>query len=307
MGLAPDQVRPFLASLHTCGYSGEVVLLVNRRLRRRLRTDRLGPGIRLVHARSLLPLSYRRLFGNRALWTLWRPVQSSAWTMMKLTQGFPVPAHARRLLQLSVARMVCTPMEARFLHYLRFLDAGGYDRVVLTDVRDVLFQRDPCEDIPTDGLAVSIETRRYTVGSEPHNRMWVGEIFGPELLEQIGPNPVSCVGVTYGDIRAVSRYLELMSREILRLSAKAARNGGADTAIHNVLLWTEQLGEVQLLDALASPVATLNGISEDEVTLSSRRTLLNRDGTEPSIVHQYDRVPKLAPALLGSLTAAPTP
>jgi hypothetical protein len=96
-----------------------------------------------------------------------------------------------------------------------------------------------------------------------------------------------------------------MVGEILRLSARAAGNGGADTAIHNVLVWTGQLGEVQALETLGSPVATLNGIPEAEVTLSPQGHLLNADGSEPSIVHQYDRVPGLGQALLASL-AAPT-
>lgn len=305
VGLRLEQVEPFLASLRNCGYPGEVVLFVGRGLRRRLRGHALAEGVRLVHRRSLLPISFRRVARSRTLWAIWRPIQASAWTLMELTARLPLAVHPRRRLQALMAQMVCTPMEARFLHYLRFLRAHPYGRVVLTDVRDVLFQRDPSPHIPAARLAVSIETGRYTIGSEPHNRMWVSEIFGSEVAEEIGVNPVSCVGVTYGDGGSVTRYLELMTSGILRLSAKTARNGGADTAIHNVLLWTHQLGAVEALETLASPVATLNGVSQDEVMLSSSGRLLNRDGSEVSIVHQYDRVPGLAPTLLGALTAAP--
>jgi hypothetical protein len=303
VGLRPDQVKPLLASLHNCGYSGDVVLFVSRRLRRQLHQDPLARGVHLVRRRSLLPLSFRQGYGSRTLWALWRPVQVLTWTIIKLIGRLPLPVHARLVVQAAIARAVCTPMEARFFHYLRFLSLQPYERVVLTDVRDVLFQRDPSPDTPAEGLAVGIETRRYTIASEPHNRMWVRDAFGPEVVAQIGASPVSCVGVTYGDIRAVSSYLDLMTREILRLSAKAARTGGADTAIHNVLLWTNQLGDVQPLETLASPLATLNGISADEVKLSSRGSLLNADGSEPCIVHQYDRVPGLAPTLLRTLAA----
>jgi hypothetical protein len=194
-------------------------------------------------------------------------------------------------------------MDARFFHFLRFLQRHPYERVLITDVRDVLFQRDPFADLPREGLAVSIETRRYTIATEPHNRTWLAEAFGPELVERIGASPVSCVGVTCGDIRAMSDYLHLMTTEMRQLSAKVARRGGADTAIHNALLWTGQLGNVHRLETLASPVATLNGIPAEEAKLSPRGTLLNTDGSEPSVVHQYDRVPELAASLLRALTS----
>ena len=301
VGLRADQVRPFLASLRNCGYAGDVALFVNRRLHRRLRDDPVAAGVWLLRTRSLLPLNFRRVYGSRVLWALWRPVHAAAWALMRLAGRAPLPGRVRGRLQAAVARVTCTPMDARFFHALRFLERHPYERVLLTDVRDVLFQRDPFADIPPRGLAVSIETDRYTIGSEPHNRRWIGDAFGPDLVARIAANPVSCVGVTCGEGRAVTRYLELMTGEMRRLSPEVARRGGADTAVHNALLWTNQLGDVQRLEPLASPVATLNAIAEDEIKLSARGTLLNVDGSEPSVVHQYDRVPGLAPTLLRTL------
>src|SRR4051794_733672 len=173
MGLGADQVRPLLASLEHCGYSGDVVLFVGGRLHRELRREPLPAGVRLVRKRSLLPLNFRRVADSRALWALWRPVQIVSWTAMKAIGRAPLPARARLRLQVAMAQMVCTPMDARFFHYLRFLEVHPYEHVLLTDVRDVLFQRDPFADIPPDGLAVSIETRRYTIATEHHNRTWL--------------------------------------------------------------------------------------------------------------------------------------
>jgi hypothetical protein len=303
VGLEPDQVRPLLASLHTCGYSGDVVLFVDRRLRRRLAHEPLAAGVQLIRARSLLPIGFRRLYANRTLWGLWRPVQALAWAGINLAGRLPVPADRRLRLQAGLARAVCTPMEARFFHHRRFLRRRRYERVVLTDVRDVLFQRDPSPDIPAEGLGVGIETRRYTIATEEHNRRWVEQAFGPEMVDQIGANPVSCVGVTVGGTDAISTYLERMTEQILRLPARTARVGGADTSVHNVLLWTGRLGKVQCFETLASPLATLNGVPADQVKVSSAGKLLNADGSEPSIVHQYDRQPGVAPALLAALTA----
>ena len=301
-GLTPDQVRPMLASLEHCGYSGDIVLFVSGRLHRQLRRAPWPSTLRLVRRRGLLPLSFHRVFASRWLWALWKPVQALSWATMKTVGRAPLPARSRLRLHVAIARTVCTPMDARFFHYLSYLELHPYERVLLTDVRDVLFQRDPFADIARGGLAVSIESDRYTIASEPHNRRWLGNAYGPELVERIGTNPVSCVGVTYGDRDAMTDYLQLMTREMRRLSAKVAREGGADTAIHNALLWTHQLGDIQRLETLASPVATLNGITADEAKRSARGTLLNVDGSEPSVVHQYDRVPGLAEGLLSVLT-----
>ncbi len=298
MGLTVDQVRPFLANLRRSGYTGDTALVVDRRLRRQVRRDPLWADVWLLPARTLLPCSFRELHRRRALWALWQPTQAFAWCITRAVGLVPLPAHARLQAQVAIAKLICTPMEARFLHYRRFLKLRPYAWVLLTDVRDVLFQCDPSDGFPEWGMAASIETARYTIATEPHNELWVRQAYGSHVLAKIGAKPVSCVGVTHGDGVTIAHYLDLMTQEILRLSASTARRGGADTAIHNVLLWTDQLGTVQLLETLASPVATLNGITQDDITLSSKGRLLNRDGSEPAVVHQYDRIPSLAPALL---------
>lgn len=307
VGLPLEQIRPFLQSLRVCDYRGDVVLFVGGRLARRLRREPLAPGVRILHVRSVMPVGFRRVHESRALWVVWGALHGVSWAAVKFIGRLPMSAGARLAAQESIGRAGCTPMEARFLHARRFLERETYDRVVLTDVRDVLFQRDPTADIPADALGVSVETRRYTIGSERLNRMWMSDAFGPEALARVGANPVSCVGVTYGGIGPMSRYLDRMTREILQRSGRVTRTGGADTAIHNFLLWTDQLGRVEPLETLASPVATLNGIAEHEVKVGGRGTLLNADGSEPGIVHQYDRVPDLAHALLHVLTGEEAP
>ncbi len=79
--------------------------------------------------------------------------------------------------------------------------------------------------------------------------------------------------------------------------------GGADTAIHNMLVWTGRLGEPALLEPLNSPIATLNGIDATSVSLSPTGRLLNADGSEPSVLHQYDRLPALRERLLEALAS----
>lgn len=303
VGLTLGQVMPFVRSLQGSAYEGDVVLFVDRRLYHELRGDERAQRIRLVPIYRLLPLSHGEILSSRGWRLVWGLLQSAAWSTLKTAGRAPLTQRMRFRVQTAIALLACTPMEARFLRYRRFLETESYERVLVCDVRDVVFQNNPFEQLPLSGLAVSIETRRYTLATEPHNREWLRQVYGPAVVEEIGSQPVSCVGVTYGDIASMRAYLALMTAEILRLSATAARHGGADTATHNFLLWTNRLDPVRLLETLASPVATLNDVAEGDVKLSPEGKLLNRDGSEPSILHQYDRVPGLAPALLRSLAA----
>jgi hypothetical protein len=305
VGLQVDQIVPFLRSLQNCGYSGDIVLFVGRRLARRLRKKQLQPRVLLVPAPTLLPTNFKRVRENRLAWTQWRVLEALGWACQQALGRFPGSSSPLRRLQMSVAQLVCTPMEARFLCFHRFLARHAYRRILISDVRDVLFQSDPFTQLPPSGLAVSIESRSYTIATEPLNRSWIKSVYGSDALARIGHNTPSCVGVTYGEGAALSMYLRLMVDEILLLDARAAREGGADTAIHNFLLWTNQLGQIRLLETLESPVATLNGIPPEDIDFSPEGRLLNRDGSLPSIVHQYDRQPAVARALLAAMPADP--
>jgi hypothetical protein len=118
------------------------------------------------------------------------------------------------------------------------------------------------------------------------------------MLARIGSRRVANVGVTFGAGDAVSHYVELMASEILGMSPRRAGIGGTDTAAHNMLLWTDQLGTVELLEPLQSELATLNAIDGSQLRLDADGRLLNRDGSRPSILHQYDRQPTIRDALL---------
>jgi len=305
VGLSVGQVLPFLNSLRNAGYEGDVVLFVDWALGRALRRYQWEARVYLIRARQWLPFKLRLLGHPRALRFLWMPLQTALFLGLRAVDSMPLSQQARFALRSGLAKLIYTPMEARFVRYHAFLTSHRYARVLLTDVRDVLFQSDPFRWLPSSGLAVSDETASYTIATEPHNAEWITRAYGPEALEQIGRNRVSCVGVTYGDGEAILRYLRLFLDELMSLRPTAAGIGGADTAIHNMLLGTGRLEPVRHLAPLASPVATLNAVSPGDVTLSATGRLLNRDGSEPSVLHQYDRIPGMRGKLLQSLASSP--
>jgi hypothetical protein len=308
IGYQPEQIAPFLQSLRSSGYRGDVALIVDRRSIASFSALPLFAGVRLLGAGQWLPLRYRWLQQPRVQRLVWHPVQALLWALVQALRRLPLPERLKRRLQITLGLWLYAPTEARFLRYYQYLQSQDYARILLSDVRDVLFQNDPFVALAdVKGLAVSLEPRRYTVGNEPWNTERVREIYGEEMLQRIARQPVSCSGVTYGDAGAMCEYLRLMSDEILGLSRRMARRGWLDQALHNVVLWTRWTGPLRLLETLASPVATLGSLAATELRRDRSGRLLNTDGSTISILHQYDRLREIKDALLQNLTGERTP
>jgi hypothetical protein len=300
IGLRREQVMPFVISLRRTGYSGDIVLYVDRSLARQMREASTLYHLTLVPALQWLPFRRRLWQHKRFMRWLWSPFQTMLWSISMTPRLVPAD---HLLLRSRLSLLMYPPMDTRFIRFQRFLRTTTYTHVLLSDVRDVLFQTDPFTDLPDAGLAVSVETPRYTIATEKHNAMWLRRVYGDGLLAQIGDRRVSCVGVTLGERERIVDYLRQFCGELLALSPSAIGVGGADTAIHNMLLWTGRLGEVQLLEPTASIVATLNAIDPVDIRLDEAGRLLNRDGSQVSVIHQYDRQPQLRESLPRILAA----
>lgn len=78
------------------------------------------------------------------------------------------------------------PFIARFFMFrsLLGLRSGAYDQVMLTDVRDVLFQSDPFAVPRRKPVTLALE--HQSIVSEPnYNARWLREVYGEELLAEI--------------------------------------------------------------------------------------------------------------------------
>lgn len=165
-----------------------------------------------------------------------------------------------------------------------------FERILLTDVRDVIFQRDPFSHPWPDGLNATLEDQRVTVVSCPFNAHWVREHLGPETLAAIGDMPVSCSGTTVADHHSMLDYLEKMTARLVPPTT-GERMAGYDQGIHNMLIHTGQLANVTLHDN-SGPILTLAQTPGAPRTDADGR-VLNDAGHPAHLVHQYDRKPKL--------------
>lgn len=160
--------------------------------------------------------------------------------------------------------------------------------VLLTDVRDVVFQGDPFADLPEGRLLGFLETAR-TLGECPINRDWLQRASGPALLAELAARPVSCAGTVIGTRSAVLEYLLHMVRLLAAVDPQH-RYSGVDQAIHNVILWKG-------LVAGSQPVPNGQAVFTIPDSAGSYQVDGERVGTPerafPAVVHQYDRHPEL--------------
>jgi hypothetical protein len=191
----------------------------------------------------------------------------------------------------------------RFYHIYQHLKNKDYRYVITTDVKDVIFQKNPSvwlENTFTDkeDLIFSSESMRYK--DEPWGDQNLRETFGPQIYEDFKNNTIFNVGVLAGRGYAMKDLMMNIFASCLGRPIKIC-----DQSTFNFLIsrhpylkssiysksedgWACQLGTTadpskveQFRPFLLEPSPQLDG---DKVVTS--------EGIEYTIVHQYDRVPE---------------
>ena len=253
------QIRPFLDSLSAVNYAGEVVLLVSD-ISRKTASKLLERGIKLVYFTDYYPFL-------------------SDYNEVLSELGLP----AKYDLPLSL----CTMRFVMYYLYLSRLD-GKYNRVMLTDVRDVIFQKDPFAFNDNNQLSVFLEDDKHRIADCPHNSKWIKQSFEEGVSEQIKNKNISCNGIIIGPTGSLLDYLKKMMDLIFRVGPPGIVGQG----FHNYLIHTGKLPGANIFSNESGPVLTLglmSGYCQNEAG-----ELLNQAGLVPNIIHQYDRHPKLA-------------
>jgi hypothetical protein len=172
----------------------------------------------------------------------------------------------------------------RYGYYYDILQGIGRnaDVILLTDVRDVIFQSDPF-DIPVESLELFLEDRAMTFATNVYNREWIRLLYGPAAVKALGDRTVSCSGTVVGRREDVLGYLREMCEAICW---RRTPLGSLDQGVHNYLLAQSRFPGVKVVPNGFGRVITVGGM--DHVS-RSQGFVMNTDGTLPAIVHQYDR------------------
>jgi hypothetical protein len=181
------------------------------------------------------------------------------------------------------ARFICLEEE------LQKIDCEG---VFLSDTRDVIFQKNPSEYLPSQGLFAYEEDQSMSLGTCPYNSLWIKLGYGEEVLEQLKTYPISCVGTTCGDRDSILVYLKKLRKEIEKIQPKTSHP--QDQAAHNYIIRKDIICELKVWKATRifhneeGEVYTVGYISRGSVKIKDNK-IINQSGIVPTVIHQWDR------------------
>ena len=105
----------------------------------------------------------------------------------------------------------------RYFLYLDYLKSSDhcFERILITDVRDVIFQLSPFDYPWPDGINCTLEDEHMTIGKCPHNSHWIRSHLGETALAEIKDNPISCSGTTIADHDSMLIYLKTLTAGLI--------------------------------------------------------------------------------------------
>lgn len=179
----------------------------------------------------------------------------------------------------------------RFELFARYLQQYGerYDEVLISDVRDVVFQAHPFNAMMSKDCHFFLEGAAKTIGNEPTNILYMQLFLAPAEVEAIAAHRISCCGVLLGGTQAIVAYLERMTARLRAVPLPVRRKIGADTAFHNLIahVTREVPGVIVENNVL---VATMGIEPAARYLVGADGRIRTRDGHLPAILHQYDRL-----------------
>jgi hypothetical protein len=187
------------------------------------------------------------------------------------------------------------PQAGRWLAYLSYLRVNcSYQKVMTSDVRDVVFQACPFDNL--DGGVLHVFRQSAVVyGDDNVDTGWYRKVYGAKGVKAVRGLPTLCSGTVLGGYPVFINFLEKMAAEIVR-----QRRVPLDQAVFNHVV-NHHLDPAQVLQhALGSgPVLTLAGdhawawaIRADRVEVGDRPV---------PVVHMYDRHPRTKDLILANI------
>ena len=195
------------------------------------------------------------------------------------------------------------PAHSRYIYTSKWLfdHRHVYDRVIMTDIRDVAIYADPFDQIQ-DGNKTKTQVQTFTEISTYRgqgnwaNQPWVRNCYGESFLQSIMDEKITCCALVAGTMHGLMSYLrafldQLREKHMCDLV-------GADTAIH-VWIIHKILTGVQIVDSDHSLIRHNPRPQHVKERFDiSTGGIYNADGQLYALIHQYDRHPSLAEAYL---------
>lgn len=214
-------------------------------------------------------------------------------------------------------------MVDRFFHIHNFLamldDPEMVDNVIITDVRDVVFQNNPTEWINKNfaqGFDLLVGSENLTYENEPWGKNNITKSFGEYFYERKKDDPIYCAGVIAGDMASIKDFCLNLWLICRGLNPHVEGGGGPDQAAMNIMLGFEAFRYTTMFTgpdagwvlhagtSMPAIQAGSGGIGESyrynpnlnidflnrlDYTVKNDSIYIN--DSEVTVLHQWDRVP----------------
>lgn len=194
------------------------------------------------------------------------------------------------------ARLVAIPeqfrdkqvVNIRWSIYKNFLEQhiGEYEQVLLTDVRDVIFQGDPFKYYRHYKNYFCFATKGNTIGDSEVNTAWVKNFLGEAVFEAIKNRTIICAGTFLASSDALQIFLKEMDEAVSRNDS-----WGADQANANWLIYSGRLAIENIFESNVEHGTILTLAWGSAGTVGDR--IVNRSREIPAVVHMYTNYPNL--------------
>jgi len=181
--------------------------------------------------------------------------------------------------------------------YFKYLDIllegrGYYDRVFLTDIRDVALQGNVFDEVGADAngdLHAFMEDPDWTC-DERFNKHILTSNYGEKVAAEFKDKRIICSGTTLGSADMITQYIVALMNE--RSLEKMVKAGGIpdEQAPHNYLFHKDKLPNTKHENA--DGVATICLTHPDQIKILPDGKV-SVYGKTPAVIHQWDRHPNL--------------
>lgn len=281
-----EAVLPFLNSLEKSGFTGDLVLFINDRSS--IEAGEYSYTIRLINPDRELQTECRKIrFTKRVLdkFRAGKLLKSIVFRLVKTTLQ-----KDRNLDPWLVAYFYSfyNLMTHRFFLYYFFLKQSGYRSILFSDVTDVIFQRHPLSLNEGPGLHVFGENDAFVIGDIIHNTRWIKEAFGEEVFREMEHSPIYCAGTIIAKDETVFDFLKDFINIVLDYHI-SPRIEGIDQGVFNYMISYLKKPYFRL-HPNGDHVFTMDLQPEQEIVYTGGKLFMKgKEGTLPSIVHQYNR------------------
>lgn len=173
----------------------------------------------------------------------------------------------------------------RFNIFLELLERSTYNKIFLTDVRDVIFQKNPFDYNNTDNINFFFEDQ--IINKCQHNSRWIKKLYGNKIYEDIKFSQISCSGTIYGNKDEIIKYLKLMEHHMKKYRYFSFFNFPHDQGWHNYIVHKEKFLKKKHFFNQDGFVVNLAHAEEKNFVFSDY--LKTKNGEIVSVIHQYDR------------------